>query len=621
MTEFRKIHDGDDPTQKTLEQSRSTQVHNQSLRERALATYRQRVSANTGELQFTIEETQRALHELQVHQIELEMQNEELRQSQLALEESRQRYRDLYDRAPAGYCLVSHAGLVQEANRTLAEMLGLAATFLNEERLSRFIAKIDQDVFYFMRKRLVTSAEPQACELRLLTAEGKEFWAQLSVSLAPEDAAVSSLRVIVVDIDARIRAEAEKAALEAQLRESQKMEAMGTLAGGIAHDFNNILAVILSNVELANNFATQPESPMVHCVEEIQKAGERARDLVKQLLAFCRRQPTERKSISLAPVVEDCIRMLRSTIPVRVSLSFSSAENVPNILADATQIEQVIINLATNAAQAMNGNAGAIKIHVDTVERPVSTWDNSQSQQATSSQWQLHHKMVRLVFADDGPGMSESVIERIFEPFFTTKSVDEGTGLGLAVVHGIIRAHDGDITVESHVGQGTTFTILLPPNSLAEMDSAVEQVIETTDLERRSTTTTLVPPVDPVCRILYIDDDEMVLQSLVNLLGHVGMQVRGYSDQLTALAALRSASNKFDLVVTDYNMPGLSGLDVARLVREIRADLPVIVTSGFIDEELHGQADEAGVKALIPKPFSAKFFCDLATKLLHVPPK
>ncbi len=285
---------------------------------------------------------------------------------------------------------------------------------------------------------------------------------------------------------------------------------------------------------------------MYHCVEAIQKASERARDLVKQLLAFCRRQPTDRKSISLAPIIEENIRLLRSTLPARVHLSFTSAEHVPNVLADSTQIGQVLINLATNAVQAMKNTSGTIKIHLDTVDSPTEAG-------AVASDTQV----IRLTFSDNGPGIEAAVLAKIFEPFFTTKSVDEGTGLGLAVVHGIIHAHDGEITVNSQLGHGATFRIYFPPASSNETESGLKRVVSPFDLENISTAATLVSPVAPTCSILFIDDDETVIQSIVNLLGHYGFQVRGYSDQLTALSALRAAKNNFDIVLTDYNMPGL----------------------------------------------------------------
>ncbi len=592
-----RIDDGDN----------SLPLPSSSLRERALEVY-QEISEGTpnNDLQFSTEAGLSAIHELHVHQIELEMQNHELRQTQLALEESRQRYLDLYDRAPVGYCIVCDGGLIQEANRTFAEMLGTTPSCLLLKLFSKFICEKDQDEFYFLRRRCIASSEPQTCEVRVLKSDSTLGWVQLSVSHASGPIAATSLRVVVLDVDARIRAETAKTSLESQLRESQKLEALGTLAGGIAHDFNNILAVIFSNTELARVHTSQSDFSMHHCVEAIQKASERGRDLVKQLLAFCRRQPTDRKSISLAPVIEEHIRFLRSTLPARILLLFTSAEHVPNIFADSTQIGQVLINLATNAAQAIKSTSGTIKIHLDTV---TSTTEAGVAESDT--------KVIRLTFSDDGPGIEEAVIDRVFDPFFTTKPVDEGTGLGLAVVHGIIHAHGGKITVKSQLGHGTTFTICFPPASSNETELGLQRVVAPFELENISAIANPVSPVAPTCRILFIDDDETVIRSIVNLLGYYGFQVRGYSDPLTALAALRASVNNFDVVVTDYNMPSLSGLDVSRQVREIRLDLPVIVASGFIDEVLRAHAGEAGVKALISKPFSAKTFCDLVKQLLH----
>ncbi len=594
---FRRIDDGDE----------SLPLTSSSLRERALKVYQEISEGKPNkDLQFSTEAGLSAIHELHVHQIEVELQNHELRQTQLELEESRQRYHDLYDHAPVGYCIVCNGGLIQEANRTFAEMLGTTPSCLLLERFSKFIYEKDQDEFYFLRRRCIASSEPQTCELRVLKSDRTLGWVQLSVSRASGSIAATSLRVVVLDVDARIRAETAKTSLETQLRESQKMEALGTLAGGIAHDFNNILSVIFSNTELARDYTSQSDFSMYHCVEAIQKASERARDLVKQLLAFCRRQPTDRKSIPLAPVIEENIRLLRSTMPARVLLSFTSAEHVPNVLADSTQIGQVLINLATNAVQAMKSRSGTIKIHLDTVKPPTE-----------AGVAESDTKVIRLTFSDDGSGIEEAVVDRIFDPFFTTKSVDEGTGLGLAVVHGIIHAHGGKITVKSQFGHGTTFTICFPPASSNEIELGLQRDVAPFELENISTVATPVSPVAPSCRILFIDDDETVIQSIVKLLGYYGFQVRGYSDPLIALAALRAAINNFDIVVTDYNMPGLSGLDVARQVREIRPDLPVLVASGFIDEVLRAHAGEAGVKALISKPFSARTFCDLVKQLLH----
>lgn len=589
----------------------STPRSSQSLRDRALVAYQAKYDgATVNETQFSSEDGLRAIHELRVHQIELEMQNEELRRSQQLLNESRKHYLSLYDGAPVGYCLVGADGLIQEANLKFAEMVGTSPKLLQQDRFSKFIDKDDQDVFYLLRRKILASSESQTCELRLQNSDGIRKWVQLSVSLASDVVDKELFGVILLDIDARIQAEMGKASLEAQLRESQKMEAVGTLAGGIAHDFNNILSIILGNAELAHQLTIQSDPQTFQCVEEIQKAGERASVLVKQLLAFCRRQPTDRKPIALAPAIEESIRLLRSTLPARVNLSFASALDVPNVLADYTQIEQIVINLATNAVQAMTGGPGSIIVLLDSVERltvALKPGLNSQSHHLVSSHWQNYNTLVRLTFSDDGPGIEPNILERIFEPFFTTKPVNQGTGLGLAVVHGIVHAHDGEIFVESQLGKGTTFIIYFPPANPSEMENLQEHEIGHSDKENLS------QMFD--CRILYIDDDEMVLRSITNVLRHYGIHVHGYSDQRTALAALRSDKNGFDVVVTDYNMPSISGLEVARQVRQIREDLPIILTSGLVDDELQSLALEAGVNALIPKPFSTNHFCDLVKAL------
>ncbi|MEQ1516936.1 MAG: ATP-binding protein, partial [Usitatibacteraceae bacterium] len=261
------------------------------------------------------------------------------------------------------------------------------------------------------------------------------------------------------DITEQKRANAARESLEVQLRESQKMEAIGTLAGGIAHDFNNILATILGNTELARQDASD-NAQALESLEEIRKAGTRARDLVQQILSFSRRQPTPRKLIALCPVIQESVRVLRATLPARVTIEVQCEPDVPPVLSDATQLGQVIINLATNAVHAMHGGPGRIDVRLDTVIL------DSTLLAANSMLRELDEKhsgpKVRLTVRDNGRGMDAATVSRIFEPFFTTKPLDEGTGLGLSVVHGIVRGHDGAIVVDSAPGKGATFTIYLP---------------------------------------------------------------------------------------------------------------------------------------------------------------
>ena len=592
----------------------------QSLKARALVQYQRSLEQYPERYaDCNSEDFQKTIHELRVHQIELQMQNDELRQSQVALEESRCRFRDLYDNAPVGYCLVSGNGLIDEANRTLGDMLGCAESQLNGQAFTSLIDKVDQDVFYHLRRRIQVSPKSQTCEVRMRTTDASYAWFELSVTMASFGREGVCLRIAIMNIDARVRAEAARSALENQLRESQKLEAVGTLATGIAHDFNNILTVILANAEMTDHLVRSEAPTVVPFVAEIQKAAGRARELVNQILAFCRRQPTNRQVLSLADVIEESIGMLRATIPARFQIQFTCDATVPRVLADETQIEQVVINLATNAIQAMDGKAGRLRIHLDTIKLPSESINDLIP---NGSPWDGIDSAVRIVFEDDGPGMEPGVVDRIFEPFYTTKPVNQGTGLGLAVVHGIVRSHDGRISVKSNPGQGTAFTIYLPPARLADVE--VEEV-------QRSAKRDVIQKIDQahscaaaahIARsILYLDDDSCVLNAIVSLLEQYGVSVRGYSDPTAALQFLNDRSNQVEVLVTDYNMPGISGLEFAKKVHKIRPALPVVVTSGFIDEELRSHADEAGVIALLPKPLSSKDFLNLLKQLGETKPR
>jgi PAS domain S-box-containing protein len=383
------------------------------------------------------------------------------------------------------------------------------------------------------------------------------------------------------DLTERRDSEAIRAQLQSQLRESQKMEALGTLAGGVAHDFNNIVAAIIGNVELALD-DVPADSPARTSLTEIRKASRRARDLVQQILAFSRRQLLERQVIELAPVVEESVRLLRATLPAGVNLSLHIGPDVPRVLADATQIEQVLLNLCTNAWQAVRGVAqGHVAVRLE-------AYHGSPAAAGTApTAW------ARLTVSDNGQGMSDETRARMFEPFFTTKPPGKGTGLGLAVVHGILRDHDAVLEVESAPGEGSTFSVCFPAAVGAALITAAPMAQQ-------------MPPQRAAApqgaHILYVDDDEMIAFLMERLLQREGYRVTVFTHAAKALAAVRDHAEPFDLVITDYNMPGMSGLDFARAVKVLRPDSPVAITSGYISEDLRAQAPAAGVSELIYKP-------------------
>ena len=522
-----------------------------------------------------------------------------------ALRASDQRFRDLVD---------STDGIVWEADATTfrfssvstnaERMLGYPVTdWLLPGFWASHIHPEDRDQAVQHCAACTGRLEDHEFEYRFIAQDGRTVWLQDIVKVVEKDGKPRWLRGLMVDITDRKLAEATRLSLEAQLREAQKMQAIGTLAGGIAHDFNNILATILGNAALARQDVSA-NAKAQESLNEIQKAATRARDLVKQILSFSRRQPTDRKLTALAPIIEESVRLLRATLPARITLALHCDQDVPQVLADATQIEQVVINLSTNAMHAMKKCSGMIDIRLDTVTLDAAMVRAHPALQAMAKM--NPGRTVRLTVSDNGRGMDTDTIKRIFEPFFTTKPVDEGTGLGLSVVHGIVEVHEGAITVNSLPGEGSTFTLYLP---VAEVSAIAALPVAPTVLAAP------VPGADGGPRILYLDDDESLVFLVGRLLARRGFQVSGYTDQREALDALRADAGAFDLVVTDYNMPGMSGLDVAREVRAIRPDLPVAIASGFIDETLRADAEGAGVRELIFKASAVEDLCEAFVRL------
>ena len=405
------------------------------------------------------------------------------------------------------------------------------------------------------------------------------------------------------DLTERREADALRTVLESQLRESQKMEALGTLAGGVAHDFNNIVAAILGNVELALS-DTERDSPVRTSLLEIRKASRRARDLVKQILAFSRRQVLERKEMRLKRIVEESTRLLRINLPAGTDLRVTCESHTPRVLADATQIEQVLLNLCTNAWQAIpKGRNGAISVTLDAYE--------GMPPHATPSML-VHlglgenpvHSWARLTVSDNGEGMDPETRARIFEPFFTTKPPGSGTGLGLAVVHGILRDHQALLDVQTAPGEGTSFVLYFPACAASDEDPATAPAPLASGfgaLEMMSLDDDNQQPLEGP-HILYLDDDELITFLMKRLLEKKHYRVSVFVDPSEALSAFCRDPDQFDLVISDYNMPGMSGLDFARAVKARSAHTPVAITSGHLHDSLRADAPAAGVNELIYKP-------------------
>jgi CheY-like chemotaxis protein len=398
-------------------------------------------------------------------------------------------------------------------------------------------------------------------------------------------------RALIDDIGERERAALERARLEDKLRQAQKMEAIGTLAGGIAHDFNNILAGIIGFAELGLHEVQNPLSADQH-FREILKAGYRARDLVRQILAFSRHREQDRKPLDLGEPVTEALRLLRATIPVSIEISSQIEEQTPTVLADSTQVHQIVTNVVTNAWHAIGHKPGTIAVQLSTFQVDEDL--------ALSNPDLRPGCYVRLSIGDNGSGIPPRILGRIFEPFFTTKGPDEGTGLGLSVVHGLMKSFDGSITVYSNPGEGTTLNLYFPALEFGATASKPEEI--------------------PVAqgrgeRILFVDDEPVL-----NLLGGRFLSRLGYTaitqtDPRAALALFKG--QQFDLVVTDLTMPHFSGIEFARCLWKIRPEMRVVLTTGYSATLDNKCARELGFSELLLKPYTVHDLGDTLQRVFN----
>ena len=429
-------------------------------------------------------------------------------------------------------------------------------------------------------------------EYELTTKSGEKRWWDFSA--VPIGALPDGRRAIMdmaVDVTDRKNAEEQRRQLEAQLHQSQKMESIGTLASGIAHDFNNILFPITGYTEMVLE-DLPADSPFCHNLNQILKSAKRARDLVKQILAFSRQSEKEAKPVDVRGIIQEVIRLTRSSIPSTIEVNHHLSNERCMVMADPTQIHQIAMNLITNAYHAMETAGGQLDIHLKRQE--LKTQDITGKDMSPGT-------YVTLSISDTGIGMEKAVMDKIFDPYFTTKEKGKGTGLGLAVVHGIVKGYKGDITVKSEPGKGTTVSVSFPMlEPITDQQGPGDKFVIKKGTER----------------ILLVDDEDAVLQIEKKILESLGYRVTEKTTGMEALTVFEESPFDFDLVITDMTMPKMTGIQLSMKLKEVRKDIPVIICTGFSEQIDRGKAAALGLQGFIAKPVLINEISETVRKVL-----
>jgi PAS domain S-box-containing protein len=523
------------------------------------------------------------------------------RRAEEALRDSEEKFRFLAEKMADIIWTVNRNFQTTYVSPSIEKILGFTPEERKRQTLEEMITpgslnKVQMMFLEELRRDEAGNADPDrlvTIEVEYYRKDGSTVWMENSVkAMRNNSGAIDGLYGVSRDITERKIAEEEKARLQSQLQQVQKMESMGTLAGGIAHDFNNILGIIVGNTELAMDDV--PEwNPARRNLEEIRTASIRARDVVKQILAFSRKTPQKMKPVRIIPIIKESLKFLRSSIPTTIEIHQNISSESDTVLTDPTQINQVLINLCTNAVHAMGEKGGVLEVSLEDIELDAGS---SMDYYDLSS-----GKYVRLTVNDTGHGIEPKILKRIFDPYFTTKGVGEGSGMGLSVVHGIVKRYGGGISVSSEPGKGTIFHVLFPciedePEPKVEIAAEIPRGNE---------------------RILFVDDEKAMIDAIQPMIERLGYKVTARTSSIEGLEAFRANPDRFDLVITDFTMPNMTGMELANELFKLRSEIPIILCTGYSDHINEEKAKRNGIRAFVMKPVVLDEIANTIRKVLQ----
>jgi PAS domain S-box-containing protein len=509
--------------------------------------------------------------------------------AQLALQESERQFRTIYEGAPFGITNVDSTGRFIRANPAFLKLIGYDEEELRQKTffdVTLLDGEAPRDPGTHIIDSMVAGTLDFADIRKIyIRKDGSTFLVRVAVT-AVRDANGKFLNTISITEDIT-----ERTNLEARLTQSQKMEAIGTLAGGIAHDFNNILSAIKGHVDVLLE-ELPPDMACRDSAVQIGRSSARAAELVSQILTFGRKDENERRPLLIKPLVEDSVRLLKATLPTSIDVTLTFESDALAVKTNPTEIHRLLMNLASNADAAMRGRTGRL----DIVVRPVLAREESQPDDSDSSK-----EFAEIVVTDTGTGIESHAIDRAFEPFFTTKEAGQGTGLGLAIVHGIMTSAGGSVSIESEVGKGTTVRLLFPTCEFVE--TAPEPTAHRVQGHSE--------------HILFIDDEEDLVFLARRFLERSGYRFTGFSNPVQAVEAFLADPKKFDLVCCDITMPGMLGLDVAARIKSVAPTTPIVLMSGYVRQEDIDRCAELGVSELVLKPNSITMIPEVIHRVLE----